>query len=64
MIPIKRKAKFDKVSLRGAVYATIAALGIAYELIFAKEIRPLLIIMYGIVIAFGFYYIWFLEERP
>lgn len=64
MIPLKRKAKFDKVSLRGAVYATIAMLGIAYELIFAREIRPVLIIMYGIVVGFGIYYIWFLEERP
>jgi len=62
MINLKRKEKFDKVSLRGCIYAGVAILGIGYELVFSKEVRPLLIMMYGIVVAIGVFYIYFLED--
>ncbi len=59
---IKRKENFDKYSLRGLVYATIALLGIGYELLFSYEIRPFLIIMYSLVVGIGCLYIWFIHE--
>lgn len=61
MFPLKRKEKFDKYSTRGMVYTGVAFLGIVYELLFSKEIRILLIIAYGIVIAFGAMYIWYIQ---
>jgi hypothetical protein len=61
MFHFKRKEKFDKYSTRGMVYAGVAFLGIVYELLFSEEIRILLIIAYGIVIAFGAMYIWYIE---
>jgi hypothetical protein len=63
MFPLKRKEKLDKYSIRGMVYAGIALLGIGYELIFSKEIRILLIIGYGIVVAFGIMYIWYINSN-
>jgi len=63
MFSFKRKEKFDKYSTRGMVYAGIAFLGIVYELLFSKKIRILLIIAYGIVIAFGAMYIWYFKPN-
>lgn len=59
MTLLKRKRKFDKYSARGFIYAGIAILGIGYELLFSRQIRPLLIIGYCIVIAVAVFYFWF-----
>ena len=56
------KTRFDKASVRGVVFSTIAALGIIYEILFSAETRPFLIIMYSIVIAIGGLYIFFIED--
>ncbi len=61
MFHFKRKEKLDKYSTRGMVYTGIALLGIGYELLFSKEIRILLIIAYGIVVAIGMMYIWYIK---
>ncbi|UCE05122.1 MAG: hypothetical protein JSW07_16085 [bacterium] len=61
MIALKRKQKFDKFSIRGMVYTGIALLGIGYELIFSRDVRPFLIIMYSVVVVIGVMYIWFIK---
>lgn len=61
MLPLNRKEKFDKYSIRGMIYAGIALLGIGYELLFSNEIRILLIIGYGIVIFIGIMYIFYFK---
>ena len=63
MFPFTRKEKFDKYSTRGMVYAGIAFLGIVYEFLFFKEVRISLIMAYGIVIAFGAMYIWYIKPH-
>ena len=61
MFNLKRKEKFDKYSYRGIVYVGIALLGIGYELLFSDNVRPLLILAYGVVFAFGIFYIWYIK---
>ena len=61
MFNFNRKKKLDKYSYRGMVYAGIALIGIGYELLFSNEIRPLLIMAYGVVIVFGILYIWYFK---
>lgn len=58
----KRKEKFDKFSIRGLIYMSVAAVGMSYELIFAAKIRPLLIVGYSVVIFIGMLCLFFIGE--
>lgn len=55
-------SKPDKTTVRGVVYSTISGLGFGYEILFVAPPRKFLLVMYGLVILIGGFYIFYLKE--
>ncbi len=54
--------KLDKFTVRGIIFIGISVLGLGYEVIFASQTRPLVVIAYICVIGIGLICIFQLKE--
>jgi len=57
-----KEFRWDRNSIRGAIYSIIGCLGIIYEIFFRSQFEWLIIVIYTFVIGFGTYIAFFYKS--
>ena len=55
--------RFDRMSIRGVVFAVLGLAGIAYELLSSRRAELWVIGMYGFIVCLGLGLIFFVKDR-
>ena len=53
--------KFDRYSIRGIIFSTLALVGMLYELILSKPSELIVLILYALVIVLGLLLIFIIK---
>jgi len=60
----QRIANTDRFTWRGIIYASLAVIGLIFEIFILKQFRPFLLFGYGVIIFIGLICIIVLKEGP